>query len=214
MSSTPPPPPPGFGPEQGRPYGAPPPPPGAVSGPYGAPPPPPAYGGYPTAPPPYGYQPARTLAGFGARLGAYLLDGLLYGLLAAVFAVPGIVFIVRAFRDCTNIDNEITCTGDQFDTGSFAIGLALAAIGAIIALVLYIRHLGGSGQTWGRKIVGIRVVRESTGEPIGYGRAIGRALFAGAISGQICYLGYLWMLWDDKNQTWHDKVVDSIVVRV
>jgi len=33
------------------------------------------------------------------------------------------------------------------------------------------------------------------------------------ISGQIFYLGYLWMLWDDKQQTWHDKVVGSIVVR-
>ena len=30
---------------------------------------------------------------------------------------------------------------------------------------------------------------------------------------QIFYLGYLWMLWDDKKQTWHDKVVGSSVVR-
>jgi uncharacterized RDD family membrane protein YckC len=57
------------------------------------------------------------------------------------------------------------------------------------------------------------VVRSRTGEPLGVGRAIGRQLFAGFISGQVCYLGYLWMLWDEQKQTWHDKVVDSIVVR-
>ena len=38
-------------------------------------------------------------------------------------------------------------------------------------------------------------------------------MFAGFISGQICYLGYLWMLWDGKNQTWHDKVAGTFVVR-
>jgi len=27
------------------------------------------------------------------------------------------------------------------------------------------------------------------------------------------FLGYFWMLWDDDNQTWHDKVVRSRVVR-
>jgi uncharacterized RDD family membrane protein YckC len=27
-------------------------------------------------------------------------------------------------------------------------------------------------------------------------------------------LGYLWMLWDKEKQTWHDKIIGSIVVRV
>jgi hypothetical protein len=42
--------------------------------------------------------------------------------------------------------------------------------------------LGKTGQTWGRKIVGLQVVGEMTGEPIGFGKALGRVLFAGAIS--------------------------------
>jgi hypothetical protein len=29
----------------------------------------------------------------------------------------------------------------------------------------------------------------------------------------VCLLGYLWALWDERKQTWHDKVVNSIVVR-
>jgi uncharacterized RDD family membrane protein YckC len=28
------------------------------------------------------------------------------------------------------------------------------------------------------------------------------------------YLGYLWMLWDPEKQTWHDKLVRSVVVPV
>jgi hypothetical protein len=38
-------------------------------------------------------------------------------------------------------------------------------------------------------------------------------LFANIFSSAIFYLGYLWMLWDDKKQTWHDKVVNSVVVK-
>ena len=62
------------------------------------------------------------------------------------------------------------------------------------------------------RIAKVRVVDAVTGQPgIGIGRSIGRYL-ARAISGWICYLGYFWMLWDERSQTWHDKVSNSIVV--
>ena len=95
-----------------------------------------------------------------------------------------------------------------------ALGGLLIAVGFIVVIVIYIRALGKTGQTWGRKIAGVKVVGEMTGQPIGIGKALGRQLFASFISGQIFYLGYLWMLWDDKKQTWHDKVVGSIVIKV
>jgi uncharacterized RDD family membrane protein YckC len=153
-------------------------------------------------------------ASFGIRLGGYLLDGLLYGLLSLVFVVPGVVLIASSFEDCVTIDDEIFCPPGSPNGGMIAGGIALILIGVLVVFFLYVRALGKTGQTWGRKIVGIKVVGESTGEPIGFGRALGRQLFASFISAQIIYLGYLWMLWDDKKQTWHDKVVNSIVVKV
>ena len=89
----------------------------------------------------------------------------------------------------------------------------MIVVALLFVFVLYVRALGKTGQTWGRKVVGVKVLGEMTGEPLGFGRALGRVLFASFISGQIFYLGYLWMLWDDKQQTWHDKVVGSVVVR-
>jgi uncharacterized RDD family membrane protein YckC len=43
------------------------------------------------------------------------------------------------------------------------------------------------------------------------GRAIGRWCVR-FVSAAPIFLGYLWMLWDDDKQTWHDKVVRSRVV--
>jgi uncharacterized RDD family membrane protein YckC len=48
---------------------------------------------------------------------------------------------------------------------------------------------------------------------IGYGRAFGRALVS-IVSGLVIAIGYLWMLWDPRKQTWHDKAVSSLPVRV
>lgn len=201
----------------------PPPPPG------GPPSPPPGYGAPPSGfggpPPGYGYlppgvdAPSQGFAGFGARLGGYLLDGLLYGLLAAVFLIPATVFGVAAFDDCVAIENadgtveDIVCPPGAPDGGLLAAGIALGVVGVIVVAVVYLRALGRTGQTWGRKIVGIRVVSKETGQPIGFGRALGRQLFAGFISANVCYLGYLWMLWQPQRQTWHDLVVGTVVVR-
>lgn len=149
------------------------------------------------------------------RLGGFLLDGLLYGLLSLVFVVPAIVLGIRSFDGCVFIDDssELLCPADKPDYALIAAAIAIVVIGSLLVAFIYLRALGKTGQTWGRKIVGIKVVGETTGQPIGFGRAFGRQLFANYISGILC-LGYLWMLWDDKKQTWHDKVVNSIVVKV
>jgi uncharacterized RDD family membrane protein YckC len=93
-----------------------------------------------------------------------------------------------------------------------AIGLVFV-LSIVIVLVYAARTEGRTGQTWGKRIARVRTVDAETGQPIGAGRAIGRVLAKQFVSGQIMSLGFLWMLWDDDKQTWHDKIVRSIVVR-
>lgn len=190
-------------------YGAPPPAPGYGPGGYGGQPP---YGG----PPPAYYAAHREgeLAGFGVRLGGYLLDSLLYGLLMVPFIVAFALLLAYGLRDCVTdqVTNEIYCDGRE-DVGSILLGALVLLIGLVVVAVVYLRALARSGQTWGCRIVKIRVIAADTGAAPGWGKAIGRSLFAGFISSNIFYLGYLWMLWDDKNQTWHDKVANTVVVR-
>jgi uncharacterized RDD family membrane protein YckC len=188
------------------------------------PPPPSPPGGFPPAPPP-GYAPytaapaAGNYASFGARFGGRFLDGILYGIVAAVFYVPAFILGVAAFKDCTreHLDNgstSITCESGQLKGGLLLAAIAIGALGLIIVGLLYISALGKTGQTWGRKIVGVKVVSKDTGAPIGFGRAFGRTLLEQTISSWICFLGFLWMLWDNDKQTWHDKIVNSVVVKV
>jgi uncharacterized RDD family membrane protein YckC len=68
------------------------------------------------------------------------------------------------------------------------------------------------GQTIGKKLIGIRVVRKTNGAPIGYGLAIGRYL-ARFVDFITFGLGLLWAAWDPMHQTFHDKIAGTLVVR-
>jgi uncharacterized RDD family membrane protein YckC len=121
-------------------------------------------------------------SGFWRRFAAALIDGIALGVVSG---------ILRAI---------LGNTGGE--------GLAL-----VISLGYYTYFHGKTGQTPGDAVMSIRVVdfRNGTGAPIGYGRALGRALMS-IVSGLVLLLGYLWMLWDSEKQTWHDKVAGSVVV--
>jgi uncharacterized RDD family membrane protein YckC len=87
-------------------------------------------------------------------------------------------------------------------------------IGTLAGLAYFVFFEGGpKGQTLGKMALGIRVIDFNTGGPIGYGRAIIRYL-GRIVSAVVCFLGYLWMLWDKEKQTWHDKFATSVVVPV
>ncbi len=97
-------------------------------------------------------------------------------------------------------------------SGTIAMAVIFGILGFVATLV-YIGKLGGGrGQTLGQQALGIRMVDAATAQPIGAGRAIGR-YFATFLSAILCYLGYFWMLWDPQKQTWHDKIVSSVVVK-
>lgn len=68
-----------------------------------------------------------------------------------------------------------------------------------------------SGQTIGMKAMNIRVIDAQNGGRVDYGRCVVRYLVA-ILSGLALLIGYFWMLWDPRKQTWHDKAAGTVVV--
>lgn len=145
--------------------------------------------GYPQAPGQGGYGSAPSYANWGQRFLGTLVDGL-------VFLVPYLVALLGF-----NSDGAVSAI--------FATIGALALIG--IAIWQLIKE-GRTGQTIGKKAVGIRLVREADGQPLGVGMAFVRRL-AHFLDSLPCYLGWLWPAWDEKSQTFADKICSSIVIR-
>jgi uncharacterized RDD family membrane protein YckC len=163
---------------------------------------PPGYTPYATA------QAAPNYASFGARFGALFIDGLIQ----VLFTLPAIIAfftVPTEIKACTVNDEPALC---EVPTGSgWAIIVGLGVVGTIAFWVIYCKKVA-AGQSWGQKATGVRIVDVRTGGSISAGRVFGRQICR-IFSGFLCYLGYFWMLWDKQKQTWHDKMVSTIVVK-
>jgi uncharacterized RDD family membrane protein YckC len=189
---TPEPTPPGYGtppPDYGTPQPPQPPYGAPAQPPYAAPPP--AYG---TPPPGYGAPQYGGAPGTPGAPGGQLADwgSRVVGGLIDYF-IPGIIvsFFYRV---------------------SAGLGILLGL--ASLAWIIYNKVIEGqTGQSIGKRVAGTRLVRERDLGLVGPGLAIGRWLLH-ILDGIPCYLGYLWPLWDGKKQTFADKIVQTIVLKV
>jgi uncharacterized RDD family membrane protein YckC len=71
---------------------------------------------------------------------------------------------------------------------------------------------GRSGQSPGKRLTGLKVVRQADGQVVGGGLGIVRKL-AHLIDSALCGIGYLFPLWDPKKQTLADKVMATVVIK-
>lgn len=86
-----------------------------------------------------------------------------------------------------------------------------SSFSGLVVVIGYFVVLNANGGTLGKRAVGLRLESDKTGQDIGYGAALVRYVVAIA-SAAVLLLGYFWVIWDDKNQTWHDKAAGSVVV--
>ncbi|PRY58004.1 putative RDD family membrane protein YckC [Knoellia remsis] len=183
--------------------------------PYGAPPVAAPYGGGPAYPGSKAYveQHFGPVADFGSRAGALIIDSLL-SLIGLIPFLIGVVLLVVSIPETDSYGSTIDGTGNAglAATGGILMGLGFL-LGVAIMIWNRIFRMGRTGQSIGKKVMGLKLIGEQTGQPIGALQTFLRELLSGLIN-QIIYLSYLWMLWDDNKQTLADKVVHSTVIRV
>lgn len=161
------------------------------------PPPPPSFGA-----PGYGLSPAGELAPWPMRAGGFLIDYLLY--------IPGFILYYLGAPKPT-----ATTVNGYATVATVGGSVVLTLLGALLTLGVAIWNRwikGGAGQSIGKRVVGLRLLGEATGQPIGAGQAFLRDL-AHIIDSIICYVGWLFPLWDAKKQTIADKIVKTVVVK-
>lgn len=186
----------------------PPPPPGSGATPHGQQH---AYPQQPYGQMPYAGAPQLRLAGWGARVGASLLDSLLT-LPGAVIMIAGIGMAAMTMASAP-VDSANNPVLSSDDTSRLMTGVALMALGWLLAVVIQIWNRifrqGRTGQSWGKKVLGLHLVDARTGSPVGAGKAFVREL-AHYLDGAV-YIGYLWPLWDAERRTFADMLCETRV---
>jgi uncharacterized RDD family membrane protein YckC len=137
----------------------------------------------PQAPPgSYSSGPSGPRSGFWRRLVAAIVDFL-------VLLIPSIILLLI-----------------------FKNGGVYQLLSTVMSLAYFTYFEGGpTGQTVGKRVLGIRVYDFRQGGSIGYGRGFVRQI-GKYLSAIPLFLGYFWMLWDKEKQCWQDKLAGSVVV--
>lgn len=186
-------------------------------GPPGPPPQPYGRAGYGPPPVAAGYHPtgpgAPRYANWLERAGATLIDGVLQLLMLAPFAAGG--FVYDFGTDCHVRGDGMPACGGGSSPGLQTAGTVLMIAGIALSLAFWLWNRcvrQGRGRSIGKSALGLTVVTSREGRPIGTWRSIWREL-AHLLNDWSCWLGYLWALWDDRRQTWSDKVSGAVVIK-
>ncbi|MGO1316748.1 MAG: RDD family protein [Cellulomonadaceae bacterium] len=149
--------------------------------------------------------PVRPVASYGKRVGGFLIDGLLAGLVTGA----GYAAIIP-----TLLDGELGQA--QLSGGALVAVMVSGALSLVLAIVQWWLQ-GTRGYTIGKKLVGTRTVDEVSGRPVGMGRILVRQLIFG-VSAIVPAIGpiLMWLspLFDGEKRMrgWHDKVAGTVVI--
>ena len=145
-------------------------------------------------------------ASWGRRVGAYLIDFLPNLVGYAIFMAGYVPFIT------STLDAQTSGTGVASTQGVASMSVGLLVMLAALGWEIYNRWVvaGRTGQSWGKRVTKISLVNEETGQPIGTLNAFLRDLVH--ILDSFAYVGFLWPLWDEKKQTFSDKIMKTVVV--
>jgi uncharacterized RDD family membrane protein YckC len=168
--------------------------------PYGTPAPQPGYqpapaaGGYVADQP--GYYMGRQLANWPQRVAAYLIDNL-------IESIPAFLAVLLF----SGAD-----PGESPGAGASLVAFLLYLVS--LGLWVYNRAIqqGRTGQSWGKQVLNLRLVRMADGQPMGGGMAFVRDLLH-ILDGLLCYIGFLFPIWDARRQTlFADKIMNTVVL--
>lgn len=146
------------------------------------------------------------------RLLGFLID---WSPIWLVVAIPFIGLLAAGDLDCINrlygSGRSYCSSGASGFWGSVQFVALLPAIAYFFWNFCY--RQGNTGQSVGKSVMKFKVVSAKTGQPIGFWMSLVRQI-AHYIDQLICYVGYLWPLWDGKRQTIADKLVGTVCVPV
>lgn len=138
---------------------------------------------------------AQQYVGFWARSAATIVDTLIVLLVTfpLLFMVYGSEYLALV---------EETFVAGPAD-------LVITYILPFIAVILFWKH---KQATPGKMMFSAKIVDAETGLPVSTARLIGRYL-GYFISALPLGLGYFWVAFDSRKQSWHDKLAGTVVVR-
>lgn len=174
------------------------------------------------------------IATMGQRFAARLIDGLFFGALYALFTLFGVVGamgVAKDQQDCSSkFDYGSSYSGSnsayydcvhqnsQAAAGWFVTLMVMFGLFMAVGLLYEWLLVAFTGATLGKFAMGLRVVKENTGQNPGVGGGFIRFIIP-SVGALLCGIGqllvYLSPFFDNtgKLQGWHDRAAGTVVIK-
>lgn len=188
--------------------------------------PPPPSSGYPAPSPPVGYPPPppppswvlpkEAYTPWIARLGAFIIDivpaAVVFGIGGVIADIADTCMLASDGRaDVSYCSWSVSSSGETLIGLAYFLALGLFALSLAFLVWNFGYRQGKKGSSIGKSMLKFKVVSERTWQPIGFGLSLVRQI-AHWVDQLACYVGFLWPLWDDKRQTFADKIMSTVCV--
>jgi len=147
------------------------------------------------------------------RVGAYLIDWLILGVLMAVLFVPmfflmGGIALFEGLRERNDVPVNLAHLA-----ALLTLLVSFAAVALLIKWLYYAYLESGEKQaTWGKQALGLYVT-DLSGQRISFGRASGR-FFAMMVTGMIPLgIGFIMAGFTERRQALHDMIASALVLK-
>jgi uncharacterized RDD family membrane protein YckC len=177
------------------------------------------------APPFVSAEPGPPLARAAPRLRARLLDRGIVALISIPVTLPLFLryahyLVAKMTTAAVAVQNGQPVHPIFYDVATVQLILKIALVFVVVSFLYEVPQLALSGQTIGKRVWGVRVVRRTDLGPVGTGPAVARWAVQFGVS-TVPWLGNgfflldsLWLLWDRRRQCLHDKVAGTLVLSV
>ena len=139
---------------------------------------------------------SKNIASSGLRLISFLIDILFW------------IFIFQLLLLAISSSGDLAILLDSM-LYSLILWLVLATFGIVLINCILISTFGG---TIGKLATGTRIVDEKEGKYLSFYYAFLRNYIGYIVSSMLFWLGFIWILIDDKKQGWHDMLIGSVVI--
>ena len=145
-------------------------------------------------------------AGFGSRLGAYLID-----VIPIIILLNILVYLIFGLNPFDSSGRTVNLDGQEFEESK--ITRAIVRYISFFVWIIYCAIMESSSYqgTFGKIIIGIKVT-DKYGNRLSLGKSITRNLTK-VISYLIIGLGFIWVLFNKEKRGWHDMIAKTYVTR-
>jgi len=152
-----------------------------------------------------GPAPGVEFAPHGGRLVAYIIDGIIIGIVVSLICLVGAGVL---YSGSTMEGNRLV----SVTTPAAVISAIIFVIAGLVGLLYFPFFWQRNGQTPGMRPFDLFVVRDTDGGGIGWGTALVR-LIGLWIAAAVFYIGFIWVFIDKRRRGWQDLIAGTIVVK-